>query len=782
MVNEGKRFYEFGPFRLNPCERLLWRDRQTILLQPKAFDTLLVLVQNSERLVLKDDLMKAVWPDSFVEESNLTQNIFVLRKILEDTPRDRRYIVTVPGRGYRFAEQVRTISGETETETAIRQPTTEPGNREEVASPARAVREGTPPIYRKRSLAAAAVLVLAAGGLWFSRSTPKLTEKDTIVLGDLANTTGDPVFDGTLRRGLAAQLEQSPFLNLLSDQRVAQTLLLMSRPKDTQLTQEMAHEVCLRTASAAVLSGAIARIGTRYQLTLNAIACNNGESLASAGAQAMDKNHVLDALGKIAAEIRSKLGESLVSVKKYDAPPESVTTPSLEALQAYSLGYQAMVVRNDGPAAIPLFQQAISLDPNFAMAYARLGTAYFNGEQTKRATENLQKAYELRNSVSEREKLYIIGHHEDIVTRDFDAARRVYESWAQIYPRDEFPLGNLGVVCTFLGDYDKALTSDQEARKLNPGNGNVITNVAGTLLQLNRLKEATTAFREAQALHVNPGIGVFLYAIGFLEHDAAAMEREAAALMGKPGYEDLMLFYESDTAAHSGHFVQARELTRRASDSARRSDNKEAGAAYWAESAVREALSGNMPVARQQARAALALSQGRDVEAISAIALGLAGEAVQASQLAGSLAKDNPQDTVVQFNALPAIKAASALRSDPGEAIDALAVSTPYEFGQTSLALNFCLYPAYLRGEAYLAAKQGIRAAAEFQKILDHPGLVQNEPIGAMARLGLGRARALVGDTGQAKKAYDEFLALWKDADSDIPMLKQAHAEYSRLP
>jgi DNA-binding winged helix-turn-helix (wHTH) protein/tetratricopeptide (TPR) repeat protein len=769
MVNEGKHFYEFGPFRLNPGERLLSRDRQAISLQPKAFDTLLVLVQNSEKLVLKDDLMKAVWPDSFVEESNLTQNIFVLRKILEETPRDRRYIVTVPGRGYRFAEQVRTISCDVETETARRPTLVNAGG------------VWTRRIYWKWALAAAAA-VLAAGGLWFSRNTPKLTEKDTIVLGDLANTTGDPVFDGTLRRGLAAQLEQSPFLNLLPDQRVAQTLLLMSHPKDTLLTQETAREVCVRTASAAVISGAIEQVGTRYQLTLKAIRCDNGESLASAGAQAMDKNHVLDALGKIASEIRSKLGESLVSVKKYDAPPENVTTSSLEALQAYSLGYQAMVTRNDGPAAIPLFQQAISLDPNFAMAYARLGVAYFNGEQTKRATENLQKAYDLREGLSEREKLYITGHHEDIVTRDFDAARRVYESWAQIYPRDEFPVGNLGVVCTFLGDYDKALASDRKARKLNPGNGNVLTNVASDLMQLNRLKEAKALFHEAQAQHVNPGIGVFLYVIGFLEHDAGAMEREAAALMGKPGYEDLMLHYQSDTAAYGGHFVRARELTRRASDSARRADNKEAAAAYWAESAVREALSGNLPLARQQARAALALSQGRDVEAISAIALGLSGEAVQAAQLAGSLAKDNPKDTVVQFNALPAIKAASSLQSDPGKAIEALSVSTPYELGQTSLALPFCLYPAYLRGEAYLAAKQGLTAAAEFQKILDHPGLVQNEPIGAMARLGLGRARALAGDADQAKKAYDDFLGLWKDADSDIPMLKQARAEYSRLP
>jgi tetratricopeptide (TPR) repeat protein len=416
------------------------------------------------------------------------------------------------------------------------------------------------------------------------------------------------------------------------------------------------------------------------------------------------------------------------------------------------------------------------------MAYARLGTAYFNSEQTKRAIENIQKAYELRDRVSERERLYIAAHQADIGTRNFEAARNVYESWAQIYPRDEFPPGNLGVIYVFLGDYDKALASDQAARKLNPGNGNVLSNVAMGLMQLNRPEEAKVAFREAQSLHVNPGIGVSRYALAFIQHDTKAMEQEAAELMGKPGYEDPMLHSESDTAAYGGHFAQARELTRRACDSAQRADNKEAAAAYRAESAVREALAGNVAQAKQQARDSLSLSQGRDVMAIASIALALAGDAHQATQLAARLARENPEDTVVQFNALPAIKAASVLRSDPGKAIEELAKSAPYELGETSQVVSFSLYPIYLRGEAYLAARQGAGAAAEFQKILAHPGLVKNEPIGAMARLGLGRASVLLGDTGKAKSAYQEFLALWKDADSDLPMLKQARAEYAKLP
>jgi DNA-binding winged helix-turn-helix (wHTH) protein/tetratricopeptide (TPR) repeat protein len=777
MSKEGKDFYEFGPFRVDPGQRVLLRENEPVPLQPKAFDILLALVQNSGRVLLKEDLMKTVWPDTFVEESNLTQNIFVLRKILEPAGGPRRYIVTVPGRGYRFAEEVRTLSAEEEEEEIV----------VETHSRSRVVieEEGKTNRTNLRFVPlAAAVLILAIGaaGLWFFRRAPKLTAKDTVVLADFANTTGDPVFDGPLRRGLAAQLEQSPFLNLLSDQRIAQTLAMMARPKDTLLTQELAREVCQRTASAAVLSGAIAQVGTHYLLTLIATDCTNGESLASSSVQAVDKSHVLDALGKIASAIRSKLGESLASVQKYDAPPENVTTSSLDALQAYSLGYQAMIVKGDGLAAIPLLQRAVSLDPNFAMAYARLGTIYFNFDQAKRAAENLQRAYDLRDRVSERERFYIDAHHADIVTRDFEAARKVYEVWAQLYTRDEFPLGNLAVIDGFLGSYDKGLAAMDAAHELNPGNGNVLNNIAIVLVQLNRLEEAKATVHQTQALHPDyPGSHSLLYTIAFLEHDTEGMQREAATLMGKSGWEDSMLYNESDTAAYGGHFVQARQLTRRAADSARRADKKETAAVYEAEAAVREALVGNQALAKQQARAALLLSEDRDVEAISAIALGLAGDSAQAMQLAGTIGRDSPEDTIVQFNALPTIRAAAALGSDPQKAIEALAVSSPYEFGQTTQLVVFCLYPVYLRGEAYLLAKQGAAAAAEFQKILDHSGAIQNEPIGPLARLGLGRASALMGDTDKAKSAYKEFLALWKDADTDIPILKEAQAENAKL-
>ncbi len=636
------------------------------------------------------------------------------------------------------------------------------------------------------ALAVAVVIVAAAslgGYLLRSKSASHLTDKDTVVLADFTNTTGDPVFDGTLRQGLSAQLEQSPFLNLLSDQRVAQTLALMAQPKDARLTRELAREVCQRTASTASIEGAISSLGSQYVVGLRAVNCRSGDVLANEQATAGGKEQVLKALGEAATKIREKLGESLASVQKYDAPAESVTTPSLEALQAYSLGYQTQIVKNDPAAAIPLFQRAVSLDPNFAMAYARLGTNYGNVGEIARGAENTRKAYELRERVSEREKLYIVSHYEYSVTGNLEGARRTFELWAQTYPRDDTPVGNLSVIYTNLGDYNKALTAAQESLKLSPGSGLSYSGLVASYLPVDRLDEARATAQEAQAHNLDsPAIHLSLYLVDFLQHDAAGMEREAAALMGKSGWEDAMLDNESDTAAYTGKFAKARELTRRAVDSAQRADEKETAAGYDSEAAVREALVGNLNEAKQQAQAALALSTGRDVQATSAIVLGMAGDAPQATRLAEGLAKRFPEDTIVQYNYLPIIHAAVALQGGSAtKAIEALVPAAPYELGSPAYTLSFALYPIYLRGEAYVPAHQGGAAATEFQKILGHPGVVGNEPIGALAHLGLARAYALSGDTGKAKTAYQDFFALWKDADPDIPILKQAKAEYAKL-
>jgi Flp pilus assembly protein TadD len=440
-------------------------------------------------------------------------------------------------------------------------------------------------------------------------------------------------------------------------------------------------------------------------------------------------------------------------------------------------------VKNDRAGAVSLFQRAVSLDPNFAMAFARLGTSYNNLGQRARAIENTRKAYELRERVSEREKFYIASHYEHYLTGNLEAARKTYELWAQTYPRDDIPPGNLGVIYQNLGDYEKGLAATQQSMKLDPGSGIGYANLAISYALVNRLDEARATAQEAQAHNLdNPSIHLDLYIVDFLQHDAAGMEREAAGLMGKPGVEDAMLDGESDTAAYAGQFFKARELTRRASDSAQRADEKETAAGYEAEAAVREALVGNMALAKQQAQAALALSTGRDVEAVAAIALGLAGDSAQATRLAEDLNKRFPEDTIVQLEYLPMIHAGASLGSGSfTKAVEALAPAAPYELGATGQTVSFALYPVYLRGEAYVAAHQGGAAAAEFRKILDHPGVVQNEPIGALAHLGLARAYALSGDTAKSKSAYQDFLALWKDADPDIPILKQAKAEYAKL-
>ncbi|MGB7585327.1 MAG: winged helix-turn-helix domain-containing protein [Terriglobales bacterium] len=774
MAKPVKQLLEFGPFRIDSEQRLLLRDQQPVPLSPKAFDLLLALTEHGGRVVLKDDLMKMLWPDTFVEESNLGQHVFQLRKALGERPQDHNYIITVPGRGYRFAPQVRAVAEQEEADQIVMAS----------RSLARVVIERQGKRDRRLWLAVGAVLtalLIALGVYWRLQRTAKLTERDTIVLADFDNKTGDPVFDGTLRQGLSAQLEQSPFLNLLSDQRTRQTLALMAKPTDARLTHELAREVCQRTASTAVLDGSIAQIGANYLLTLKAINCSTGESLASAAAEASDKNHVLDALGKMASDTRGRLGESLASVQKYDVAPENVTTPSLDALKAYNLAHQAQV-SNQAAESVPLYERASNLDPNFAMAYLGLGISDFNLGESSHAAENVQKAYELRERVSEREKLGIELIYEAVVTGNFEAALRSDLMCTQIYPRDARVLGNLAVFYAYLGDYEKSLAASQQALKFNPGAAQNYSDLLIDYLHVDHLDEAHAVAQQAKSHDLDsPSVHASLYLVWFLKHDAAAMEHEATEATGTES-EDLVLYYESDSAAYGGHFVKARELTRGAAESASRAGQKETMAAYEAEAAVRDALVGNRALARHQAEDALALSNGRDVVAISATALALAGDFKDGNRMADDLSKRYPEDTVVRYNSLPAIRAAIALRhGDPGEAIVALAASSAHEMGQTAQKVSFVLYPVYLRGEAYLAAREGAAAASEFQKILDHPGLVQNEPIGALAHLEIGRAYALAGDAAKAKAAYRDFLALWSDADPDIPILKEAKEEFAQL-
>jgi DNA-binding winged helix-turn-helix (wHTH) protein/tetratricopeptide (TPR) repeat protein len=762
----SRSILRFGVFEVDVRAGELRKQGVRIKLQEQPFHVLTVLLQRPDEVVTREELRSENWPaDTFVDfDNSLNTAINKLREALGDSADNPRFIETLPRRGYRFIAPVTGVDGTTR------------GTATGASAPWR-------PSSRK-IVVAAAIAVLAAGIagglLWRARQARHLTEKDTIVLGDFANSTGDAVFDGTLREGLSVELEQSPFLSLVSEEGIRQTLQMMERPANTRLTPEITREVCQRTSSAAALDGSIALIGTRYTLILKAVNCVTGDSLASTEAQANDKSHVLDALGKAASEMRRRLGESLSTVQKYNTPLEQATTPSLEALQAYSLGGKS----GDFPTAIPFLQRAIQLDPDFANAYGQLGEAYQSIGETVKGAENTRKAFELRGRMSELDKLFVEGDYYRIVTRNLMNARRSYALGEQIYPRDPGFRSGLGVIYYALGQYESALKEHQEALRLFPYDSVAFRFVAYTYLLLDRVEDAAATAREARVKGLDSALGPTVYAIAFYQNDAPEMARQVAAATGKTGEEDLLLALNADTAAYFGHLEKSRELSRRAADSAELAAGKETAATYYATSALREGLFGNADRAGQQAILAKGRASGRDVDYGLALALAYAGNAGQVQALADDLGKRFPEDTVVQFNCLPTLKAKLALlRSNPQQALDSLQAAAPYELGLPAIGFyNWPnLYPVYVRGEAYLAAHKGSEAASEFQKILDHRGLVLNEPIGVLAHLQLGRAYAMQGDTAKSRAAYQNFLALWKDADPDIPILIQAKAEYAEL-
>ncbi len=632
----------------------------------------------------------------------------------------------------------------------------------------------------------AAVVGVAAvatlGAYFYFHRAPKLTEKDVIVLGDFSNTTGDTVFDGTLRQGLAVQLEQSPYLTLMPERAVQQTLGLMQQPPDTRLTPEIAREVCERAQAVATLNGAIAQIGNSYTLIVKAVNCASGETLASTETTASDKDHVLEALGKAASEIRTKLGESLTTVTKFDTPVQQASTSSLEALQAYSRGY-SLISSNDNQGAIVQLKRAIALDPNFAMAYAAMGTAYLGMGEDTPSSEALRKAYELRDRVSERERYYIESHYEGNVTGDLEKSRQIYDAWAESYPRDDVPPTNLGVIYSLTGKYPKALPEAQASFQLDSG-ALGYTNLIGSYISVDKFEEAETLVKQAEANRIDSiDLRGLLYTLAFLKNDIPGMKAQVEWSKGKPGTEDLFLAMEADTAAYGGRLRQAAELTQQASASAQRADEKELGAVYYSLAAIREGICGNAAGAQKFAEQALTWSNGRDVAAMSATALAFARDAAKAESMAADLSKRYPQDTLVNTAWLPAIRGQIALSH--GDAEKALAILNPDttdDLGQPiSGAISPAMLPVYVRGSAYLAAKRGKEAAAEFQKFLTHRGAVGNQSNASAARLGLARAYALEGDDAKARVAYQDFFALWKDADPDVPILTQAKAEYAKL-
>ena len=640
------------------------------------------------------------------------------------------------------------------------------------------------------SIGAAAVVVTAAvAGAIYSRRPAPLTDKDTIVLAEFTNTTGDPVFDDTLRQGLAVQLQQSPFLSLISDERIRRTLPLMNQPADARLTHDVAQVVCVRTGGAAVLQGSIAALGSQYVLGLRATNCATGDILADEQAQASRKEDVLSALGEMATRFRTRVGESLVTVERYSTPL-AVTTPSLEALQAYSAGMEA-AFSGSSVRALPLFQRAVAIDPDFALAHANVGFRYSDVGESALARQSLQKAYQLRNLASDAERFFIETLYDRDFTGNLERERRTLETWAESYPRDASPHTLIaGLALMSIGQHELAIAETEKAIALDPDRNPAYGNRAFNQLLANRLDDALLTVRLAAERKLeSASLLLTQYFVAFLTGNENELRRTVTAARNSPATEDIISHIEALALARSGQLQDARRMAAVAVQIAQKSGRRERAGLFEAATAVWEAFYGNATAARQSAARALELGRGgREVDYAAAFALALAGDLPQSRALAQVLAREFPEDTSVQFMYVPTLRALFSLNTptpDAAAAIQALQTASRYDLalGRVGFIGRFGgLYPIYVRGLAYLAARQPAEAAAEFQRILDHRSIVLVDPMGAMTRLQLARALALSGDTVKAKNAYGDLLTLWRNADADIPVLKAARAEYARLP
>ncbi len=815
-----QKLLRFGSFELNLATEELRKNGIPLKLSPQPFRILALLASSSGQIVTREEIRQQVWGgETYVDfEHGMNQCIKQIRTVLGDNTDNPVYVETLPRKGYRFLAPVsaKTIAAQptvVESQSGLRSalPATagaapvamvDPGKAtallpSEVATPAIVASSAPaavavelapavaslpattrPRNWLRLTLVTVMVIALIAGIVyWHSQRASALTEKDTIVLADFNNTTGDAAFNDTLKQALAIQLEQSPLLTVLSERKVIETMRLMNRPADQRITKEVAAEVCLRNNSKLLLEGSIAAIGDHYLITLKATNCQTGDSIASAVAEAENRNQVVKVLGEVGNQLRKKLGESRPSVEKFNTPLERATTSSLEALVAFT---QAQKMLSQA-SAIPYLKRALEMDPNFARAYASLGAVYHNLGDTKSEIENLNKAYELRDRVSQREQLQFEGYHYMLVTGQMEKAIETYSEWIQTYPEDPKPHATLGFIYTQLGRYKKAEIEMLEGIRLS---GHSDYNLIGVYVCLNRLDDAQALLEQARRRDDSPFLRELTYSLAVLRGDNAAMQEQLAWAMGRPGEEDRLLSAQSDTEAYYGRIAKARQLSAGAVQSAKHAEVQEAAAEWRANEALREAETGNSVGARQRAAEALALNTEPDVEVKAALALARAGDAGRAQKLVDKLNHELPLDTMTQNYWLPTIRAAIELgKFNPSEVIDILKVTTPYELGSTTagVAAFGSLYPVYIRGQAYLQAGQGQQAAVEFQKMLDHRGIIGNFALGALAHLQLGRAQAMIGDQQAARKSYQDFFALWKDADPDVPFLEQAKAEYAKL-
>ena len=807
MADETHRhLVRFGPFELDLRSAELYNNDRKIPLQEQPFQILQLLIDSPGDLVMREEIRRRLWPDDTVVEFENAINAAIkkLRIALGDSVEEPRYVETVKRRGYRLIVPVERLPAAPVNPLAAPLPASQEKDHDLItgrgletatvsSSPApeiRPIRPVSSPA-RWKLIASAAVLaaVCASGYLYLHKSAPdkaKLRNKHKIVLADFLNKTGDPVFDDTLRQGLRVQLEQSPFLTLVSEERMQQALHLMGQTENAPLTWDTARQICERTGSAAVVDGSVASLGTRYVLGLRARDCRTGEAVAEEQLQAAGKEDVLNALGLIAINLRTRVGESSKSVEMYATPLAETTTASLDALKAYSEGFKVLS-SSGSSAALHFFKRATEIDPDFAVAYAHMGLIYDSMGESDLASASIAKAYGSLSRVSEAEKFFISALYQQQVTGNLEKEQQICEAWAQTYPQAMEPHGLLsGGVYPVLGRYDKAGEHGTRTIELDPEFVIGYNILALSYIERDRLGEAEDVLRQATDRKLElPDFFVDRFEIAFLKNDAAAMEREVALSQGVSGAEDLIADEGSFSLAYRGHLQEADRRSKTAVLIAQQSGQTERAALFVTGVALREAFFGNASAAKKSAESALKLSKDREVEYGAAFVLALAGDSSHAQMHADNLEKQYPEDTAVQFSYLPALKALLALnRNDPSKAIELLQTATPHELG-TPQSADFgyygALYPVYVRGQAYLAANRGAEAAAEFQKIINHRGVVVTDPIGALAHLQLGRALVLKGDKAKAKVAYQDFLTLWKDADSDIPIFKEARAEYTDL-
>jgi len=771
--------FRFEEFELDLMAYELRRNGEGVRLERIPFELLTLLVERHGQMVEREEIIERIWgKDVFHDtEHGINTAVRKIRQALHDDPDAPRFVLTVPAKGYRFVASVEKVQSQFSTGPLVVE--------ERIKPP---VAEGQRRINRTKILISTVVFLMATVVAAFFRfhRVQALSEKDTIVIADFANSTGDTVFDDTLKQALSVELSQSPFLNILSDKKIAETLQMMGRQVDEGVNYKTAVEICQRTQSAAVLAGSIATLDSQYVIGLNAVSCRTGDILAKEQLRAGSKAEALKVVDRAAKKLRGRLGESLSTIQKFDTPLEQATTSSLEALKAYSLGTKALD-SGDYINAKSMSQRAITLDPNFAAAHVLLAGAAENLGETDLSAENTKRAYELRDRASEREKLAIEAKYYWDVSGDLEKARQTWELMTQTYPRDSGAHFNLGNVYDNLGQYEKALSEARESSRLDPESPISYAYLAFSYFVLNRWDEARATAEEAKSRKPDSAsLRLILYQLASLKDDAAGMREQLAWAAGKSGVEDVMLAIEADRAAYSGQLKKARGLFRQAVASAETAGVTETAAGYQARAALCEALFGNEVEARQRATAALELSTGRELQYAAALALALVGHPTgvqsQVQKVADGLATRFPEDTLVQFNYLPTLRAQLALsRDNPSIAIEALQAAAPFELGLPNSPFAPALYPAYVRGGAFLAAHRGAEATIEFQKILDHRGILWNAPNSALAHLQIGRAYAMQGDTTKARAAYQDFLTLWKDADSDIPILKQAKAEYAKL-